>query len=253
MPNIRFKDVNIYYGKKNARQDVVENLNVCFFNNEINVLLGDSGSGKTTLLKSLVDMVEYEGEIFIDDTELGKTLINKRGVSYASQNINLFPHMTIFENIAFPLKVRKLPRDEILKRTRDIAERLDISICLNQRGRYLSIGQQQRAILARELVSNPKILLMDEPFSSLDPVIRKDLCKLVKSLQKELGITVIYVTHDYDEAINLADHLFILQEGNIVASGTPRNLIDSNNEYLETMYKSGHISLGDLNEKEKAN
>ncbi len=132
-----------------------------------------------------------------------------------------------------------------------MAEKLGIAVCLNQRGRYLSIGQQQRAMIARELVYDPKILLMDEPFSSLDPTLRKEMCKLVKSLQKELGVTVIYVTHSYDEAINLADELFILEEGKVVASGTPKTLIADNNEYLEMMYKSEYISAGEIHEKEK--
>lgn len=251
MARVEFINATIFYKKGRRRDDIIKDLNVCFLDGKINVILGSSGSGKSTLLKSIVDICDHEGKITIDNQDINDILINKRNVRYVSQSVSLYTHMTIFDNIAFPLKVQKLSRDEILSRTRNIAKKLGIEICLNQRSRYISLGQQQRAMLARELVCNPRILLLDEPFSNLEPKIREELCELVKELNQEFHITILFVTHSYKEAINLADHLFILDEGRIIANGAPKKLIDENNPYLEEMLKNDYIDMESIGEKEK--
>lgn len=250
MATIKFDDVSIYYGNNKKRKYVIENLSTVFEDGKINVILGDSGCGKTTLLKSLVEAVGFDGEIYFDGKNADDILVNKRGVSFVSQNINLFPYLTIFDNIAFPLKVKKYKPEDILTKVRAIAELLGIEHCLNQRPRKLSIGQQQRAMIAREMVSNPSVLLLDEPFSNLNPDLRKELNWLVKDICEQLKTTVIFVTHSYDEAINLADVLYIMDEGHIIATGTPRELIKSNNPYLQVMHDADY-AVGRNDEEEK--
>lgn len=243
MPNIRFENVSISYKNRKAITEVIEDLNISFESNKINVILGDSGCGKTTLLKSLLNIVEYTGNIYFDDKNIHDIDIRKREMSYISQNINLYSNMTVFENISFPLVVRHKDRSEIITKTREIAETLDIAQCLNVKGKFLSMGQQQRAMIARELVFSPNIVIMDEPFSNLDAILRNDLCKLVKDLQKKFNFTLLFVTHSFKEAINMADHLYIMDEGKIVSHGKPRKLLEQNNPYLETMIESERIEI----------
>lgn len=237
MPEIAFENVNLYYGKGKKREDPVKGLSLVLPDGGINVILGPSGSGKTTILRSLVDACEHEGTIKLDGKDIRGIALEKRNVRYVSQTITLYPHMTVFENIAFPLLSAHLPREEVLKRSRAAAKRMGISICLNERPRYLSRGQQQRAMLARELVGKPSLLLLDEPFSSLDPELRKEMDQLVKSL-KEDGMTMLFVTHLFHEAVNLADRLYILEGGKIISSGAPRRLLDQKDPYLEAMIES---------------
>ena len=252
MATVKFDEVSIYYGNNKNRKYVVEELSTTFPDGQINVILGDSGCGKTTLLKTLVEAVDFDGTIYFDGKNADDILVNKRGVSFVSQNINLFPYLTVFDNIAFPLKVKKYKPEEILSKVREVAELLGIEHCLNIRPRKLSIGQQQRAMIAREIVSNPSLLLLDEPFSNLHPDLRKELNWLIKDICTELKTTVIFVTHSYDEAINMADRLYIMDEGHIIAEGTPKELIKAHNPYLEMMHDADY-AVGKKDEEKKSN
>ena len=238
MPKIRLVELYAYYGKGKKENLVIEEMTDYFPSNQISVIVGPSGCGKSTLLKAILGIIEYDGDIFFDDEDVYEIPTNKRHMAYISQNINLYPHMTIFENIAFPLKNRKVKREEILYRVREIAKRFGIEHCLNVRAKYLSLGQQQRALIARELVSNPKIVLMDEPLSHLDAPLRQEILKFLKELNKELKLTIIYVTHSFSEAAILADRIYVMDEGKFVEKGTQKQLLKSNNEFVKTLITS---------------
>ena len=238
MPKIRLVELYAYYGKGKNENLVIEEMTDFFPSNQISVIVGPSGCGKTTLLKAMLGILEYDGDIFFDDKDIYDIPTEKRNMAYISQYVNLYPHMTVFDNIAFPLKNKKLPREEILTRVRDIAKKFKIEHCLNVRGRYLSIGQQQRAMLARELVSNPSVVLMDEPVSHLDPVIKQDILNFIKELNKTMKLTIIYVTHSFSEAALIGDVIYVMENGKFVEKGNQKKLLSSNNEFVKALISS---------------
>ncbi len=192
---------------------------------EFAVLLGPSGSGKTTTLRLIAGLEEpNEGEIWIGDRLVNDLPPRDRDVAMVFQNYALYPHMTVYQNLAFPLRVRKYPKTEIDKRVRSVARLLRIEELLDRYPRQLSGGQQQRVALGRALVREPKVFLMDEPLSNLDAKLRVYMRAELKRLQKRLGITTIYVTHDQAEAMTMADKIIVFNEGKIQQIGTPAEL-----------------------------
>ncbi len=233
------KEVSIKYkSKKKGETVVIRKMNAVFPPCSLNVILGPSGCGKTTLLKAIAGLIDYEGDFYLDEKKLREVPLNKLGLSYVPQEVKLYPFWTVFDNIAFPLKLRKTPREELLRSVRAIAEELGISSCLNVRPKYISEGQRQRVMFARELVSNPKLLLFDEPLSSLDPSIKEEVCSLLKKYQKEHQATILYVTHSFREAMLLADRLFLMDHGEFVANDTPYHLLNQSNAYLKSIEES---------------
>ncbi len=232
-----------YHSKKKGDVLALDHIDASFPSSSFSVVLGPSGCGKSTLLKAVAGLLDYQGEIYLDDKPLKDIPLDKAGLAYLPQQIHLYPYWTVFDNIAFPLKVRKTPRDELLGRVREIAEELGISFCLNVRPKFLSEGQRQRAMLARELVANAKTILFDEPLSSLDPVARKEICSLLKNYQKKHGTTFLYVTHSYTESMMLADRLFLMEKGRIVSSDTPFHLLNQANPYLRAMEESEKMEV----------
>ena len=233
------KEVTIKYkSKKKGETTVISKMNAVFPSCSLNVVLGPSGCGKTTLLKAIAGLVDYEGDFYADGTKLRDVPLNKLGLSYVPQEVKLYPFWTVFDNIAFPLKLRKTPREELLGSVRGIANEMGISSCLNVRPRFISEGQRQRVMLARELVFNPKLLLFDEPLSSLDPSSKEEICSLLKEYQNEHQATILYVTHSFREAMLLADRLFLMEHGEFVASDTPYHLLNQSNAYLKSMEES---------------
>jgi spermidine/putrescine ABC transporter ATP-binding subunit len=194
---------------------------------EFVTLLGPSGSGKTTSLMMLAGFeLPTSGEIYVDGEPVAAIPPYKRNIGMVFQNYALFPHMTVGENIAFPLKLRRLPRAEVRRRT---AEVLDLVKLPGYEGRYprqLSGGQQQRIAVARALVFNPRVLLMDEPLGALDKQLRESLQLEIKQLHDQLGVTIIYVTHDQQEALVMSDRIAVMNEGRIEQIGTPTELYD---------------------------
>ncbi len=196
---------------------------------EFFALLGPSGSGKTTVLRIIAGLEEPdEGEVWIDDVNVTKLHPKDRDVAMVFQNYALYPHMTVYENIAFPLIVKKrslgLSEDEIRKRVIEIAKLLNIEDLLNRKPSQLSGGQQQRVALARALIRKPKVWLLDEPLSNLDAKLRVYMRAELKKLQKDLKITTIYVTHDQIEAMTMADRIAVINLGRILQIGPPEEL-----------------------------
>lgn len=238
MPKIRLVELYAYYGKGKNENLVISEMSDYFPSGKISVIVGPSGCGKTTLLRALLGVIEYDGDIFFDDVDVYDIPTEKRNMAYVSQNISLYPHLTIFENIAFPLRNKRLSRDEILFKVREIAKKFGISHCLNSRPKYLSIGQQQRALLARELVSNPNVVLMDEPVSHLDNENKDNVLSFIKELNQEMKLTIIFVTHSFSEAMKIADEIYVMDEGKFIEKGNPHKIGTSNNEFVAMMRDS---------------
>lgn len=209
---------------------VLKNINLKIASGELVCLVGPSGSGKTTLIKMLNRLLDASsGEILIDGKNILKQAIIplRLNMGYVLQQIALFPHMTIFENITLMLELKKIPKNQCLPLAKEWLTKVDLDPekFLSRYPHELSGGQQQRIGIVRALISSPKILLMDEPFSALDPLNRRQLQDLIKQLQQELGLTIIFVTHDMSEAKRIADKIALLHEGKLVQYDTVESLI----------------------------
>jgi putative spermidine/putrescine transport system ATP-binding protein len=192
---------------------------------EFVTVLGPSGSGKTTLLNLIAGMLRPSaGEIFIDGRNATDLPPGKRDLGMVFQNYALMPHMTIFENIAFPLRVRRLPNAEIRRKVEEVLELVRLPNVAERKPRQLSGGQQQRVSLARCIVYNPALILMDEPLGALDKKLREQMQLEIKRLHTELGITILYVTHDQEEALTLSDRIVLMNRGEIEQAGPPDEL-----------------------------
>ena len=246
---IEFKDLTKKFpGGKIA----VDSLNLTFNDGEFIVFIGTSGSGKTTSMRMINRMIEpSSGEILIDGKNIKdmNAVELRRRIGYVIQQIGLMPHMTIFENIAMVPKLLKWPVEKQRKIAEELIQKVDLPLDFLERyPSELSGGQQQRIGVIRALAADQDIILMDEPFGALDPITRDSLQELVKQLQQELGKTVIFVTHDMDEALKLADRIVIMQEGKVVQFDTPDNiLMDPANEFVENFIGEERLSQARTN------
>ncbi|HXV23985.1 MAG TPA: ABC transporter ATP-binding protein [Alphaproteobacteria bacterium] len=190
-------------------------------------LLGPSGSGKTTLLRAIAGFVMPEsGEIRIDGQRIETVPVHKRGIGMVFQNYALFPHLSVFDNIAFGLQVRGIAKAEITERVAEALRLVRLSGLEERRPRQLSGGQQQRVALARALVTRPKVLLLDEPLGALDKRLRQEMQVELKQIQRTVGITTLFVTHDQEEALTLCDRIAILSEGRLMQIGPPAQVYE---------------------------
>lgn len=228
---IEFKNVEIKYGDYVA----MHKLNLTINEGEFFTLLGPSGCGKTTTLRSLVGLNKISaGQIFVDGKDIQNLPAEKRNIGMVFQSYALFPTMTVFDNIAYGLKVKRLSKNEIRNRVYDVSEKIEISEeQLRRNVSELSGGQQQRVALARAIVLEPKILCLDEPLSNLDAKLRISLRSELKRLQKRLGITTLYVTHDQVEALTLSDHIAVFNNGCVEQVGEPYEVYNhSSSEFV---------------------
>ncbi|MBR6089815.1 MAG: ABC transporter ATP-binding protein [Anaerolineaceae bacterium] len=224
MSRIELKNVDKYYGSNH----VLKNLNLTIEDGEFMTLLGPSGCGKTTTLRVLSGLENPQhGVILMDGTEVVNAddlffmAPSKRGLNLVFQSYALWPHMTVFENVAFGLSLKKMPKEEIKKRVKDALDRMQIGEFINRYPSELSGGQQQRVAIARAIVSEPKLLLLDEPLSNLDAKLRMDMRTEIKRLHKDLGTTVVYVTHDQTEALTMSTRIAIFFKGVLEQVDTP--------------------------------
>ncbi len=224
MVEVRVENVRKTYGRVEALRGVSLN----FRSGALTAILGPSGCGKTTLLRSIAGFIEVDaGRILFDAEEVTGLPPQRRGTAMVFQNYALWPHMTVFENVAYGLRLQKVPAAEIRRRVLKVLELVEIGSLADVESRKpsaLSGGQQQRVALARALVVEPKVLLMDEPLSNLDAKVRQRLRVELRRLQKQVGITAIYVTHDQEEALALADTVVLMDQGMIVQVGTPQEI-----------------------------
>jgi multiple sugar transport system ATP-binding protein len=219
--DVRFERVTKSFGDS----IVVDHLDLAADDAEFVVFLGPSGCGKTTTLRMLAGLEDAtSGDIYIGEERVNDILTQKRDIAMVFQNYALYPHMTITQNIAYPLRVRKIQRAEIERRVNRVAEMLEIASLLKRRPRELSGGERQRVALARAIVREPRVYLMDEPLSNLDAKLRVQMRGELKRLQHELGTTTIYVTHDQAEAMTLAHRVAVMRAGKLQQFDTPMNI-----------------------------
>ncbi|WP_085626302.1 MULTISPECIES: ABC transporter ATP-binding protein [unclassified Pseudomonas] len=211
--------------KSYAGSPVFENIDCRIERGEFVTLLGPSGCGKSTLLRCIAGLTPVDsGQILLDGHDIVPLSPQKRGIGMVFQSYALFPNMTVQQNVAFGLRMQKVKTDESQARVREALELVELG---NFAGRYphqLSGGQCQRVALARSLVTRPRLLLLDEPLSALDARIRKHLREQIRAIQRELGLTTIFVTHDQEEALTLSDRIFLMNQGRIVQSGDAETL-----------------------------
>lgn len=213
---IRLKDYSCYYKVKEGYLAAVDKVTLDVPEGQFLAIMGPSGCGKTTLLRSILGLCEYvDGELRIDGKEAEKFDLRENTVAYVSQEYALYPHLSVYDNIAYPLHSAKLKQQEVDRLVRQMAGAVGLDRLLTRLPKQLSGGQQQRLAIARALVKSPKIVLYDEPFSNTDPSLRKELRQLVYDISRDLGQTVIYVTHDEQEADELADRVVWMHEGKI--------------------------------------
>ena len=218
---IELKNISIRYGSFTA----VHDLNVEIRDGEFFTFLGPSGCGKTTTLRAITGFeTPAAGTITAFGRDLSGLLPEERGLGFVFQNYALFPSMSVYENIAFGLKAHKVPKKEILPRVQAIAEKTGITEHLHKKITELSGGQQQRVAIARALVLEPKVLLMDEPLSNLDAKLRVSTREEIRKLQRALGITTIYVTHDQEEAMAISDRIAVFNVGRIEQVASPKEI-----------------------------
>lgn len=204
---------------------VLKGVNVRVENGSLAVLLGPSGCGKTTTLKIIAGLLKPDkGRVYFDSRDVTYIPPRTRNVGMVFQTLALFPHLTVEENIAYGLKARRWNSDEIRRRVKELVDLFHLNGLEKRLPRELSGGQQQRVALARAIAPNPRLLLLDEPLRNLDANLKEELLWEIKRLQAELGITTIYVTHDQQEAFQLADKILIMHEGNIVQQGNPEEI-----------------------------
>ena len=224
MSRIELKNVDKYYGSNH----VLKNLNLTIEDGEFMTLLGPSGCGKTTTLRVLSGLenpqhgvILMDGEEVVNADDLFFMPPSKRGLNLVFQSYALWPHMTVFDNVAFGLSLKKMPKDQIKKKVQDALDRMQIGEFTQRYPSELSGGQQQRVAIARAIVSEPKLLLLDEPLSNLDAKLRMDMRTEIKRLHKELGTTVVYVTHDQTEALTMSTRIAIFFKGILEQVDTP--------------------------------
>jgi spermidine/putrescine ABC transporter ATP-binding subunit len=221
MPEVRLVEITKRYGKVTA----VDGLTLTIEDREMLTLLGPSGCGKTTTLRCIAGFVIPDsGQIFIGAQDVTRTPPEKRDIGFVFQNYALWPHMTVYQNIAFGLRLRKLPKQEIKKRVHEALDLVRLTGLEDRYPRQLSGGQQQRVALARALVLHPRVLLLDEPLSNLDAKLREEMRFEIRELQRQLKITAVYVTHDQSEALVLSDRIAVLNQGRIEQLGTPEEI-----------------------------
>ncbi len=256
MVSIKLNNVSKIFKKGKTEFKALENINLEIPNNSFFGILGASGAGKTTVMRIIAGLeAPTIGEVLFDNTLVSKdnvTIVDpeERDVGMVFQNWALYPHMNNYENIAFPLKVKKWTQDDIVKRVYDLSDILGIREVLAKRPGEISGGQQQRVAVARALAKNPKFLLLDEPFSNLDANARDDARALVKKVKNDLGITTIIVSHDPADVFALAEKVAVIFRGNLVQVGTPRDLYDypANEKVAGTL---GDINIIDFDLREK--
>ena len=256
MAQVEFKNVTKIYDKKK----IIDNVSLTVNDKEFLVLVGSSGCGKSTLLRMIAGLEEItDGEIFIDGKCVNNIHPKERDIAFVFQNYALYPHMSVYENMAFPLKMRKMSKKDIDLKVKEAAEILDLTELLERKPKQLSGGQRQRVALGRAIVRNPKVFLMDEPLSNLDAKLRVQMRSEIKKLHQKLQTTFIYVTHDQTEALTMGDRIAVIDTGVIQQIGTPLEVYNNpvnkfvggflgspSMNFIKSSIVDGQITLNDV-------
>lgn len=241
MASVKLKNI---YKKYAGGVTAVSDFNLDIEDKEFIILVGPSGCGKTTTLRMVAGLEEItEGELYISDKLVNDVAPKDRDIAMVFQNYALYPHMTVFDNMAFGLKLRKTPKDEIKRRVHEAAKILDIEHLLDRKPKALSGGQRQRVALGRAIVREPKVFLMDEPLSNLDAKLRVQMRTEISKLHQKLQTTIIYVTHDQTEAMTMGTRIVVMKDGFIQQVDTPTTLYERPNN----MFVAGFIGSPQMN------
>ncbi|MBF0805285.1 ABC transporter ATP-binding protein [Streptococcus sp. WM07] len=245
-PIIKFRHVSKVY--EDTGTQVLKDINFELEEGKFYTLLGASGSGKSTILNMIAGLLDpSSGDIFLDGNRLNGVPINQRDVHTVFQSYALFPHMNVFDNVAFPLKVRKVDKEEVAERVRQVLKMVQLSGYEKRSIQKLSGGQRQRVAIARAIINQPRVVLLDEPLSALDLKLRTDMQYELRELQQRLGITFVFVTHDQEEALAMSDWIFVMNEGEIVQSGTPVDIYDEPiNHFVASFIGESNILPGTM-------
>ena len=221
MAYIRFEKINKIFGTNHVLKDIELDVE----KGQFVTLLGPSGCGKSTLLRCLSGLEQVtSGRIYLEGEDITEVIPRRRGIGMVFQQYSLFPNLSVRNNVAYGLKLKKMPRPEIDKKVEEMLDIVGLADKIDQYPAQLSGGQQQRVALARAMVTAPKVLLLDEPLSAIDALLRKNLQIEIRRIQQQLGITTIYVTHDQDEAMIMSDVINLFHDGKIEQSGTPEQI-----------------------------
>ena len=251
MSKIVIKNLEKSFGENK----VINNFNIDIKNGEFIVLVGPSGCGKSTLLRMVSGLESIDqGEIFLDTKLINNLIPSKREIAMVFQSYALYPHMNVFENMSFGLKMEKISKDEISKKVNHAAATLQIEDLLDRKPKQLSGGQRQRVAIGRAITRNPKVFLFDEPLSNLDAALRSEMRVEISKLHKKLKTNIIYVTHDQIEAMTLADRIVVLNKGIIEQFGTPNEIYtDPNNIFVAEFIGSPKMNIIKINKEQIVN
>ena len=251
MSKIVIKDLEKSFGKNK----VINNFNINIVDGEFIVLVGPSGCGKSTLLRMISGLENIDqGEIYLDSKLINNLIPSKREIAMVFQSYALYPHMNVFENMSFGLKMEKISKNEIYEKVNSAAATLQIQDLLDRKPKQLSGGQRQRVAIGRAITRNPKVFLFDEPLSNLDAALRSDMRVEISKLHKKLNSNIIYVTHDQIEAMTLADRIVVLDKGNIEQFGTPDEIYnDPNNIFVAEFIGSPKMNIIKINKEQIIN
>lgn len=240
MPAVIIKNLSVtYVGRKKQLTTALSDFSCEFISNKVNVLVGESGCGKTTLLRAICQQFEYDGEIYFDDKNVDQIPLKERNIAYVDQNLFLFSHMIVYDLLAYPLKQLKIKSDDIDYKVKEMANILGLSDLLTRKPSQLSIGERQKVALGKALIKDPNVCLLDEPFSNLSEQDKDEIIPYFLKAVKEKNITVILVTHDYTEALRLADMVFVMENNAITFKGTKEELYDNkDNELIQYLKMS---------------
>ncbi len=251
MASIELKNIEKSYGKNK----VINKFDIKINDGEFVVLVGPSGCGKSTLLRMISGLETVDiGEIYLDNKLINNLIPSKREIAMVFQSYALYPHMSVFENMAFGLKMEKISKSEIKQKVINAASTLQIEDLLERKPKQLSGGQRQRVAIGRAITRNPKVFLFDEPLSNLDAALRSEMRVEISKLHKKMNSNIIYVTHDQVEAMTLADRIVVLNKGNIEQYGTPNEIYsDPNNIFVAEFIGSPKMNIIKINKEHISN
>ena len=251
MASIELKNIEKSFGSNK----VINKFDIKIKDGEFIVLVGPSGCGKSTLLRMISGLETVDkGEIYLDNKIINNLIPSKREIAMVFQSYALYPHMSVFENMAFGLKMEKIPKSEVNQKVNDAAATLQIKDLLERKPKQLSGGQRQRVAIGRAITRSPKVFLFDEPLSNLDAALRSEMRVEISKLHKKMNSNIIYVTHDQVEAMTLADRIVVLNKGNIEQYGTPNEIYSNpNNIFVAEFIGSPKINIIKINKEQISN
>ena len=239
MPKITLDNINVDFSLNKKAIHVLGGLSGVFQDSSVNVILGESGCGKTTLLRLLCGGISpVGGRIYFDDLDVTDLSIRDRNIALVNQNINLYPHLNVFKNLAFPLMHTLASGEEIKERVYEMAELLEISHLLTRKPKQISLGQAQRVAIGKALIKKPNVILFDEPFSNLDEPLRVKLRGDLKKILVHTKTTTVFVTHSVKEAMAIGDYVYIMGKGNIEEALEPSKLLSAQSEAGKQLIRS---------------